>query len=88
MCGLFYTGISLNHQQLFLMKDLISYFVCLFVLFLNVRNSNKREVAKNNPRKHNGIMYFNSSMFVYTNITPSVKFADSPVYFDIRYLNK
>ena len=70
------------------MKDLISYFVCLFVLFLNVRNSNRREVAKNNPRKHNRIMYFNSSRFVYTNITPSVKFADSPVYFDIRYLNK
>ena len=67
----------------------LNLFVCLFVFFfLNVRNSNKREVPKNNPPKHNGIMYFNSSGFVYTNITPSVKFADSPVYFDIPYLNK
>ena len=66
---------------------LICLFVCLFVFF-NVRNSNESEVAKNNPSKHNGIMYFNSSRFVYTNITPSVKFADSPVYFDIPYLNK
>ena len=52
-----------------------------FFFFFNVRNSNKREVPKNNPPIHNGIMYF-------TNITPSVKSADSPVYFDIPYLNK
>ena len=69
VCGLFqYTGIDF----------LIFLFVCVF---FNVRNSNKREVPKNNPPKHNGIMYF-------TNITPSVKSADSPVYFDIPYLNK
>ena len=66
---------------------LICLFVCLFFIFY-VRNSNKREVPKNNPGKHNGIMYFNSSRFLYTNTTPSVKFADSPAYFDISYLNK
>ena len=86
MCGLFYTGILLIKSPATILNERFDFLICLFVL--DVRNSNNREVPKNNPRKHNGIMYFNSSRFVYTNITPPVKFADSPVYFNIPYLNK
>ena len=48
-----------------ILNERFDFLICLFVVFfLNVRNSNKGEVPKKNPRKHNGIMHFNNSRFV------------------------